>query len=149
MRVIVDANRIPLFLDPLDSDSSPLRRWIEKGRGLLVYCVEGKFETEISAKAKQKFATYRRDGKAVLVQQAKFRADEIALCGSGELSSDDPHVLALARATGARLLYTRDPGLIADFKNKRLIDAPRGKVYSRAKNAGLLTRQLCKWGAER
>ena len=39
-------------------------------------------------------------------------------------------MLALARATSVRLLYTDDRDLIADFKNKKFIDPPRGKVYS-------------------
>ena len=30
-----------------------------------------------------------------------------------------------------------------DFKNKELIDRPRGKVYSRAANADLLARAAC------
>ena len=33
--------------------------------------------------------------------------------------------------------------LIADFKDKQFIDHPRGKVYSSAANAGLLTRTAC------
>ena len=44
--------------------------------------------------------------------------------------SDDPHVLALAQISGARLLYSNDAKLQQDFKNKSLIDSPRGKVYS-------------------
>ena len=43
--------------------------------------------------------------------------------------SDDPHVIALARASGARLLYTNEPRLEADFKNPHLISKPRGKIY--------------------
>ena len=43
--------------------------------------------------------------------------------------SNDPHVIALARASGARLLYTNDDDLETDFKNARLISKPRGKIY--------------------
>ena len=43
--------------------------------------------------------------------------------------SDDPHIIALARASGARLLYTSDDDLESDFKNARLISKPRGKIY--------------------
>ena len=48
----------------------------------------------------------------------------------GQCRSDDPHVLALAIVSGARLLYSNDAALQRDFKDKRLIDSPRGKVYS-------------------
>ena len=59
------------------------------------------------------------------------------------LRSDDPHVLALARTAGVRLLYTGDRDLMADFKNKELIDRPRGRVYTGAANAPLLTAVAC------
>ena len=42
-----------------------------------------------------------------------------------------------------RLLYTADKDLIADFKDKRFIDNPRGRVYSSAANASLLARSVC------
>lgn len=49
--------------------------------------------------------------------------------------SDDWHVIALAQISGARLLYTNDHKLTEDFKNKQLIDNPRGKVYSTTENS--------------
>ena len=55
----------------------------------------------------------------------------------------DPAKPDTARATGVRLLYTNDPNLVVDFTNKKFIDRPRGKVYSRAANANLLTRAAC------
>lgn len=47
-------------------------------------------------------------------------------------ASDDYHILALAKATGARLLYTQDKKLISDFK-----EIVKGKVYpsGNSKNA--------------
>ena len=86
---------------------------------------------------------YVQAGKAQVVPAQRFAADERSLRERADLRSDDPHVLALARWTGVRLLYTGDQNLIADFKDKQFIDHPRGKVYSRAANAGLLTRAAC------
>ena len=37
---------------------------------------------------------------------------------------------ALAKISGARLLYSNDKDLHQDFKDKNLIDNPRGRVYS-------------------
>lgn len=45
-------------------------------------------------------------------------------------ASDDEHVVAVAQVSGARLLFTNDALLQRDFKNKHLVDAPRGKVYA-------------------
>ena len=51
---------------------------------------------------------------------------------SGELRSDDPHIIALAGESGARLLYSHDRSLQQDFRDVSLINNPRGKVYSTA-----------------
>ena len=41
---------------------------------------------------------------------------------------DDPHILAWAQVSGARLLYTNDKCLKDDFKNKSIISHPEGTV---------------------
>ena len=55
---------------------------------------------------------------------------EEQLSRDGNCLSNDIHVIALAQISGARLLYSNDRALHADFGNKLLIDRPRGKVYS-------------------
>ena len=45
------------------------------------------------------------------------------------IQSNDPHILALAQVSGARLLYSNDIDLREDFQNKDLID-PAGSIYS-------------------
>ena len=64
--------------------------------------------------------------------EANVRTEKLR--NEGECRSDDPHVLALAQISGARLLYSNDKDLHQDFKNKTLIDGPRGKVYSTLKD---------------
>ena len=71
----------------------------------------------------------------------------------GKCRSDDEHILALAQASRARLLYTNDPALQRDFGDPALISGPRGKVYStrRGKAFGrthrsLLSRNVCEDG---
>lgn len=51
----------------------------------------------------------------------------------GGYKSDDPHIIALAQVSRARLLYTNDKELREDFKNKSLINDPEGKLYSTLK----------------
>lgn len=47
--------------------------------------------------------------------------------------SNDPHVIALARVSGARLLYTRDYQLMEDFVDRTLLGGQtRGRVYTDA-----------------
>ena len=144
MCIIVDANKLGAFLaDPADEDSRPIRRWLDRGAGSLVYSTGGRFAQEIRGRVRAKLADYVRAGRAKLVPESRFAADERSLEARADLRSDDPHVLALARTAGVRLLYTGDRNLILDFKDKNFIDRPRGKVYSGAHNATLLTGSVC------
>ncbi|MHC5055378.1 MAG: hypothetical protein ACYTKD_11745 [Planctomycetota bacterium] len=78
------------------------------------------------------------------------REDDDAVNGETTLvtqkcTSNDPHVIALARVSGVRLLCTHDKnsGLMADFKNKTLIDKPGGKIYTRKKKNSKLLSAKC------
>ena len=143
MCIIVDASKMGDFLNPEHQDSAPIRKWLRKN-GRLVYSTGGRFAKEIgiSGKYKTGLVEYVRAGKARHIPYEQFAEDEKKLI-NGHIRSNDPHVLALARFTRTRLLYTGDPELIKDFNDKKLIDDPRGKVYSTAKNADLLTDQVC------
>lgn len=146
MCIIVDANKLGTFLaDSPDADSEPIHRWLghRNAKGVLVYSTGGKFGAELGLQARKKLFVYVQAGKAHLIPPHRFADDADQLQASGKLRSDDPHVLALARASGARLLYTADGDLIADFKDRDLIDSPRGKIYSNAGNSDLLTANTC------
>lgn len=143
MCIIVDANRLGAFLaDPPGEDAKPLRHWLDRG-GRIVYSTGGAFAREVGRRTRDRLLTYVRAGRAVLVPADRFADDERTLRTHPDLRSDDPHVLALARAARVRLLHTGDADLTADFKNRKFIDRPRGKVYSSAANAGLLTATSC------
>ena len=111
-----------------------------------MYSTGSAFAGEVRGLARRRLRDYVRDGRAVVIPEERFAADEFSLRTRRELRSDDPHVLALARESGARLLYTGDRDLIADFKDKRFIDNPRGRVYSGAGNANLLAKSVCAIG---
>ena len=144
MCIIVDANKLGNFLaEPANDDAAPIREWLDRGEGSIFYSTGGKFTKEIGKEAKIRLQNYSRNGKAKLFPASKFEQDLRDLQAQGGLRSNDPHILALARASGARLLYTGDQDLIEDFKNKRFIDQPRGKIYSGAANANLLTKSIC------
>ncbi|MDE0226675.1 MAG: hypothetical protein OXP28_16320 [Gammaproteobacteria bacterium] len=140
--MIVDASRLGRFLsEPAHEDSVPIRKWLDEQGGRIVYSTAGKFADEVVGKVRTKLEAYYRAGKAVYVPRERFEQDAETL--APQIRSNDPHVIALARAAGVRLLYTGDGALRDDFKDKRFIDQPRGKVYSRAGNANLLTRSVC------
>lgn len=142
MCMIVDASRLGVFLaEPVHEDSVPIRKWLDERGGRIVYSTAGKFADEVVGKARTKLEAYYQAGKAEYVPLEHFEEDARTL--ASQIRSNDPHIIALARAKGVRLLYTGDGDLANDFKDKSLIDRPRGKVYSRASHAHLLTRSAC------
>ncbi len=71
-----------------------------------------------------------QSGRAFRVNDALINAELAKI--QGMCISNDHHVVALARADRrrARVLCTNDQALRSDFKNKALIDYPRGTIYS-------------------
>ena len=102
--------------------------WI-KIRGRLV--VGGKLLEELNRTSAREWA--RQALNAGLIRSlsaSKVEERTQTLQNEGSYKSNDPHVLALAQVSGARLLYSNDRDLQRDFQNRKLIDSPRGKVYS-------------------
>ena len=48
----------------------------------------------------------------------------------GDCLSNDEHVLALARVSDTRILFTNDVALQKDFTDGNIINDPRGQVYT-------------------
>ena len=65
----------------------------------------------------------REDAHEVNAKENKINSEQ-------HLGSDDPHVLALAEVSGARLLYTNDRDLQQDFRDHKIINNPRGNIYT-------------------
>ena len=58
--------------------------------------------------------------------------------GNALCRSNDTHVLALARVSGARLLFANDGALIEDFQDNDILRRPSGKVYPTTNHHGFL-----------
>ncbi|MDE0191065.1 MAG: PIN domain-containing protein [Gammaproteobacteria bacterium] len=105
-------------------------RWIDAGRIQLV--IGGKLRRELGSN--QAFKAWLQQklnaGQATDIDDLVVDSVAAALAESGSCRSNDTHVVALAQISNARLLYSNDTALHEDFKNKRLIDNPRGRVYS-------------------
>lgn len=141
MCIIVDTNKIGRFLNERDhEDEKPIHKWLRGGNGRLVCSTDGMFGDELSRKAKTLLQEWGNSGMARLVPSGRFCHFEKMLEDGEECVSKDFHVLALARYSGARVLYTGDKDLIKDFKNRKIIPGKTGKIYSSKRNKRLLTR---------
>ena len=113
--------------------------WINSEKGSLV--AGGKLLEELDGTIA--FRDWRsqaiRAGRIRLVEDKDVEDKTEILTREEACRSNDQHVIALAQVSGARLLYSDDGNLHADFKNDRLIGHPRGVVYS-TKSSGNFTR---------
>ena len=71
-----------------------------------------------------------RYGRARRIADEDIKARTVALRQSKVCKSNDAHVLALAVASGARLLFTNDNLLMDDFRNRDIVPGPRGRIYT-------------------
>ena len=105
--------------------------WFNTGNGRLI--VGGKLYRELykgSERFRKSAYELQRAGRMRVISEEKVNAETDRLEKEDLCSSDDSHVIALARISGARLLCSNDKDLQRDFGIKSLIDRPRGKVYS-------------------
>ncbi len=101
------------------------------------------FAEEIRRRYRDQLAGLSRAGHAQFFPEEEIKNEARKLRKNKDLLSNDRHVLALARISGARILYTGDQDLMKDFTNKRVIDRPRGKIYSSKHFEDLLRRYPC------
>lgn len=138
MCAIIDVNVVSELWDGTGTEAGrAFRQAVDSGRLRLV--VGGsRFEAELSRAGERLrvwLAQLRLSGGMSRVSGPSVdrRACELAARppeSNAACQSDDEHILALAQVSGARLLFTNDRALTRDFKEKRIVDTPRGKVYS-------------------
>ena len=128
MCAIVDANRADDVFGPNRSEAGEaFFNWLWEGRGKLV--IGGEVRRELAqTSARDWLQQLLLAGRAIDVDdgQVDARAKEVR----GQCHSDDPHVIALAQLSSARLLYSNDKDLHRDFGNRQLVSEPRGRIYS-------------------
>jgi predicted nucleic acid-binding protein len=130
MCAIVDVNvSHEIFGDNRPEAGEKFFKWLDSGSLRLV--VSRKLLAELNyGKAQQWIQQAILAGRVRQETTVKVDEREEKLIEEGRCHSNDTHVIALAQISGARLLYSNDKALHEDFGNKRMIDKPRGKVYS-------------------
>ena len=140
MCIIVDTNTFHKFKEPNDEDMEPVWTWLEKRGGKIAYSDTEKLEEEWNRGGMQNLRNrLRRTGKLKIVspQDVEEKANEL----SGEIESNDEHIIALAIIAGVKILVSYregDSGLFTDFKNRELVG---GRVYTRKAHAQRMLRK--------
>lgn len=142
MCLIIDANLIHSVFPTPTADFEPIYSAVFKGAGRLVYGGHLGDEYQQSRKLWRFVLTLDRAGRAHQAPRDAVDHETQSLIQAGACCSDDPHVVALARVTGARLLCSLDGNLGTDFRNPQLISGPRGHVYKDTSHRHLI-RQHC------
>ena len=135
MCAILDANVVhEVFGSARPPAGKEFFDWIDKRSGHLV--VGGKLGEELY-KGSPRFRKWaedaRRSGRLRRVDDGKVNTRTEELRRAEACKSDDPHIIALAQIGRVRLLYSNDVALKGDFRNRALIDNPRGNVYTTLK----------------
>jgi rRNA-processing protein FCF1 len=142
MCLIIDANLAPAVFgeNSNSSDFRPVIDWLTfpKKNGKLVVGGKLKFELYKIENARRFIIRLIQAGRARDITENVDKETE-KVRNMPELKSDDPHIIALAKVSGARILCSNDKDLREDFRNPKLID-PRGHIYQNAKQKHLLSK---------
>ena len=79
---------------------------------------------------KRVFAERLQAGRARRIPDDLVDTETETVRSEGLHRSNDEHVLALARVSGARLLFTNDDDLQDDFRDRQIVSGTRGLVYT-------------------
>lgn len=131
MCAIVDNNvRDQVFGNNRPGAGELFFNWLEERNGRLV--VGGELLRELSGYSN--FTTWLpdaiRSGCVSIIPDQAVEAETDSLRAEGICRSNDEHVLALARLSGARLLFTNDQALQADFRDREIVGGVRGRIYT-------------------
>ena len=154
MCAILDANSFSNFRDQNNEDLEPVRNWVDKNNGKIIYSDTEKFKNEwLKGGMTEQMRTLEQAGKLrrIPFQEVEKKAEEL----KDKIESDDPHIIALALIAKVKVLIVQrlpntpstgkrrnprgaDPKLQRDFTN--LVG---GKVYITKSHSHLLTKDTC------
>lgn len=120
--------------------------WIDEGSGRLI--CGGKLLKELEGSSpgfREWVIAASQFGKIKNINEEEVKRETTQI-QKESIRSDDPHILALAQISGARLLYSNDKDLHKDFKNKDLgsiYSTLRSEKFTRVHRNLLSRRDLC------
>lgn len=153
MCIIIDTNTWAEVFDATAKEHNefkPVLDWIagENGIGRIV-CGGTTYINEIPKKYRKLLKLYNDQRKAIMIDSEVVDAQEIIIKDMVKNPDfDDPHIVALVRASGCRLVCTNDKRSF-DFITGKDVEAKqfyskeflRPKIYHSSKNTDLLTKK--------
>ena len=119
-----------VFGDRQTAAGKGFRDWLDRRRGSLAVGGDLLDELEGNGKFKEWYARNIQSGLILQIGRDRITPVQRRLEREGRCRSNDTHVLALAVASGARLLYTNDINLMDDFRNRNIVPGLPGKIYT-------------------
>ncbi len=142
MCAIIDSN---VVAEAFGNNQTPageaFRKSVDQGKIRLVVGGELVDELDKNKSFRKWRATAMQYGRVFTAGREQVAPATTRLREAQSCVSNDEHVIALAQVTGARLLFSNDEKLHSDFKNRQLIDGPRGRVYSTLTNSAVTRRR--------
>jgi hypothetical protein len=140
--IIIDAN-VAHKMAAETEDAKPVVDWVTEGDGHVV--TGGKNWTELFAvtKLRRWLRALSQAGRLQQIAREDVAAQQAIVEATNLCVSDDPHVVALARVSKVRLLYSEDQALHTDFQNRELVPTPKGRIYQVKEHKHLLHSRHC------
>ena len=132
MCAIVDANvGHEVFGDAQSEAGRYFFDWLNRANGGRL-AIGGKLREELGSNRNflRWLSVAGRLGRTINVSDDRVETETESLRAEGICRSNDEHVLALARLSGARLLFTNDQALQADFRDREIVGGVRGRIYT-------------------
>ena len=125
VRAIVDASAFRHICEPTPkSAGDQLRRWIVRGDGRVVYSADNTtYADELgkNSEVRDLLRDYSQRGLAIEIESEPIQAALDQIPARPVRRSDDPHILALAVASDATVLFSCDGPLRKDFANHQVL----------------------------
>lgn len=143
MCIIVDTNVLANVFKQSSANYShfkPVRDWVIEGKGKIVFGGT-KYIEEIKKDYLKFFVQLKKAGKAVFIPSNKVDAEQLIVEGMiVHPDFDDPHLVALLRVSGCKLICSLDARAFPYFQHSLFFTpaANRPRIYSSLSNSSLL-----------
>jgi hypothetical protein len=135
--MIVDACVVS-HLSNRTPDGQPILKWLLNSKEKSGMIVGGWLTAELhKAGIGNLLVLLKQTARLHEIEETALKKDESILRASKTFKSNDVHVLALARVSRARLVFTTDGKLGVDLKNKKLVPQ-RISIYKNASHSHLI-----------